>query len=250
MIYFHYLYQICFNLSKFRFTNLFDNLNADEVIVIDSHDDIFKKYQIQYWRKDRISDIFPAINCPSFKSETRIFKTSEIGEIIYFIHDQDLSKSIVIEKSDKNLSINLVYGDTLKITPKTLYYSQNTTILDQLKERYKLWEIGDCACKPKKIRVRERKFEQFKNTIDELEWISNINNIKLWVDIYCEVYYTSLSNCYSIIFNHSTIWMSDKEPNFIFKGDTLAVVYKGNYYNFRLDQETMDYKNSYIKGKI
>ena len=107
-----------FRYKNFDITILTDNLNADEVIIIDSHDDIFKAYQIQYWRKDRISDIFPAIKCPSFKSESRIFKTSEIYKIIHFIHDQDHTKSIVIEKSDKNLSINLVYGDTIKITPK------------------------------------------------------------------------------------------------------------------------------------
>ena len=112
--------------NVFFITTLTDNLNEDEVIVIDSNDDIFKAYQIQYWRKDRISDIFPAIKCPSFKSESRNFKTSEIDKIIYFIKDQNHTKSIVIENTNEGLSIDLVYGNTIKIAPLTLYFSQHT----------------------------------------------------------------------------------------------------------------------------
>ena len=71
----------CINYYKFDFTNLIDNLSEDEVIILDSHDDIFKGYQIHFWSKECISDILPAINCPSFKSETKIFKTSEMEEL-------------------------------------------------------------------------------------------------------------------------------------------------------------------------
>ena len=67
-----------FRYNKFDFTILTDNLNEYEVIIIDSHDDIFKDYQIHFWSKDRISDILPAIKCPSFKSKTKIFKTSKV----------------------------------------------------------------------------------------------------------------------------------------------------------------------------
>ena len=38
--------------------------------------------------------------------------------------------------------------------------------------------------------------------------------------------------------------------NLIFTGDTLAVVFNGNYYNFRLDEITKESECSYIKGKI
>ena len=167
------------------FTTLIDNLSEDEVIIIDSHDDIFKRYQIQYWSKDRISDILPAIKCPSFKLETKIFKTSETHEMRLFFEDKDDIKSIVIENTDKKLSINLVYGDTIKITPRKFNYPPlNTNFFDKLKKRYKLWQIDDCACKPKKIRVWEDDFYDLNCTIDELEWISNINDAKLGIYIY------------------------------------------------------------------
>ena len=164
------------------FTILTDNLNADEVIVINSHDDIFKAYQIQYWRKDSIFDILPAIKCPSFKSETKIFKTSEIKEIGKFIYDQKQTKSIVIENANKKLSINLIYGDTIKITPWTFDEDQHTNFFDKLQERYKLWEIDDCACKPNKIRVWADDFENLKCAIDQLKLISSINDVKLGMD--------------------------------------------------------------------
>ena len=138
-------------IENFDFTNLIDSFTEDEVIIIDSHDDIFKRYQIHFWRKDRISDILPAILCPSFKSETKTFKTSEKGKIIKFIDYQNHTKSIVIENADEKLSINLIYGDTIKITPSTLWSGdQYNDFFAKLQERYKLWEIDDCACKPKK----------------------------------------------------------------------------------------------------
>ena len=232
----------CINYYKFVFTNLINNLSEDEVIIIDSHDDIFKGYQINYWSKDRISDILPAINCPSFKSETKIFKTSEMEEMRKFIEDQNHTKSIVIEKSDKELSINLVYGDIVKLRPNTS--------LEKLQERYKLWEISDCACKPKKIRVLVKGIENLKIVIDELKWISNIKDAKIWMYIDCQFYKRSFSKYDTMVFNHSSRWMNDNDTNFIFTGNTLMVVYKGNSYNFRLDQRTKKSKHNYIKGKI
>ena len=170
-----------FRYKKFDFTILTDNLNADEVIIIDSHDDIFKDYQIHFWRKDRISDIFPAIKCPSFKFETKIFKTSEIPKIKEFINNKIRTKSIVIENKGDTISIDLVYGDTFKIMPIATNKFQQTKYFDELKERYNLWEIDDCACKPKKIRVWVYGLKNLKYTVEELEKISNINDAKLGV---------------------------------------------------------------------
>ena len=237
-----------FILEYFVFTTLIDNLSEDEVIIIDSHDDIFKGYQIHFWRKDRTSDILPAIKCPSYKSETKIFKTSEKWKIIEFIDDQNHTKSIVIENTDEGLSLDLVYGDSIKIKPSTFYGFQKINFLDKLKERYNLWEIGDCVCKPKKIRVWVYDLRNLKYAIEELEKISNINDAKLGVYINNEDYAISFSNFDTIAFNHSDIWSYNTK--FIFTGDTLIAVYDGNYYNFRLDVRVKESEDSYIKGRI
>ena len=181
----------CFYYYKFDFTILTDNLNEDEVIIVDSHDDIFKHYQIHFWRKESISDILPSIKCPSFKSEIKIFKTSEMNLIREFIYVQIHTKSIVIENADEELSISLVYGNTVKIRTNTFF--------DKLKERYELWEIEDCACKPKKTRFWVKNFENLKSTIEKLERISNINDVKLGIYIDCWGYFKSFSE-YDIMF--------------------------------------------------
>ena len=227
-----------------------DNLNADEVIIIDSHDDIFKGYRIHYWSKERISDILPAIKCPSFKSEIKIFKTSETYEIWRFINDQKHKKSIVIENMDGEVSINLIYGDTVKITPYCLSPFELTIFLEELPERYELCEIADCTCKPKKIRVWERGLENLIYAIEELERISNINDAKLGMYIDSKNYERSFSKYDTMVFNHWSSWMSNKTSKLIFTGDTFAVVSNGKYYNFRLDQRTKESKDSYIRGKI
>ena len=236
--------------NEFDFTTMTDNLNEDEVIIIDSHDDIFKAYQIQYWRKDRISDILPAIECLSFKSETKIFKILEMDVMKKFIENQNHTKSIVIENTDEELSINLVYGDTIKITPRKFSLCLKTSFFDNLQERYKLWEIDDCACKPKKIRVWVNDFKNLIHTIDQLSCIPNTYDAKLGIEIDLKNYGRSFFGYDAVVFNHSARWISGKTSKFMFSGDTLAVVYDGNYYNFRLDQRTKESKDSYIEGNI
>ena len=244
--------SLLFNLNtyKFDFTNLTDNLSEDAAIIVDSHGNIFKDYQICFWRKDRISDILPAIKCPSFKSETKTFKTSEMKKMRKFINDQNHTKSIVIEKTDEELSINLIYGNTIKITPWTFCSFQQTNFFEKLHERYELWLIENCACKPKKIRVCADDFENFKYTIEELERISNINDAKLGMTMFSENYNKLFSKYDTMIFNNSTRWMSVKDTNFVFSGDSLTVVYKGNYYNFRFDQRTKESEYSQVSGRI
>ena len=239
-----------YGISDFDFTILTDNLSEDKVIIVDSNDDIFKGYQIHFWKKESISDILPTIKCPFFKSENKIFKTSEMDEIGKFINDQNYTKSFVIENTNEKLSINLVYGNTIKITPWTFCSFQQTNFFDKLQERYNLWEIEDCVCKPKKIRVQVGYFENLKYTIDKLKWISNIIDVKLGFDIDFKCYNRSFSNYDTMFFNHSVRLRSDSGTKFIFTGDTLAAVYDGNYYNFRLEERTKESKNSEIRGRI
>ena len=237
--------------DEFDFTTLTDNLSEDEVIIIDSHDDIFKGYQINFWRKDRIPDILPAIKCPSFKSESKIFKTSEMDEMKQFIYDQNHTKSIVIDKTDEELFINPVYANTIKITSRTFYFnSPHNKFFDTLKERYKLWEIGDCECKPKKIRVQVGYFEILKYTIDQLKLISNINDVKFGVSIchYCSI--SLFENWKIVAFNPSVRWMGFNFFDFLCTGDSLVVVSEGNSYNFRLDKRAKISEDSYIRGRI
>ena len=240
-----------FNNDEFIFTTLTDNLSEDEVIIIDSHDDIFKGYQIKSWRKDWISDILPAIKCLSFKSESKIFKTSKMDEMKQFIEDQNHTKSIVIDKTDEELSINPVYANTIKITPRTFYFtSPHTKFFDTLKERYNLWEIGDCECKPKKIRVWAWYINQLQHTIDQLKLVSNLNDVKFGVSI-CHCCSISLfENCKIVAFNPSVRWMHFSFFDFICTGDSLVVVSEGNSYNFRLDKRAKKSKDSYIRGRI
>ena len=229
-------------------TILIGNLSEGEVIIIDSHDDIFKDYQIHFWRKDRISDILPAIKCPSIKSDNWIFKFSMIESLKELIYTQVFSKSIVIENLDLVLSVDLIYGDTIKYEPWMTLTGCNSFI-DRLIERYELWEIDDCVCKPKKSRVLVDDFKDLNCAIDELEWISNINDAKLGMVINYENI-RSHSNCDTMIFNHSARWNSYETSKLMFSGDSLTLVHDGNSYDFRLNERIKKSKECYIKGRI
>ena len=166
-----------------------------------------------------------------------------------FIFDQDHTKSIIIENAGDKLSISLVYGNIIKITSRTLWYDKQTEFFDKLKERYELWEIDDCACKPKKIRVWADDFTGYQDAIDELRWIPNINDAKFRIDIFNKRYRGSFSEYVGIASNHPARWMNYSYTNLIFTGDTFAVVYDWNYYNFRLDQKTKE-SEYYFLGNI
>ena len=156
----------------------------------------------------------------------------------------------MIENADEELSINLIYGNTVKITPWTFFTSQYDIFFEKLQERYKLWEIDDCACKPKKIRIQHFDFANLQYTTNMLLRTSNINDVKVGIYIDKNNNDRSFSKYDTMIFNNSSRRMSDKKINFILTGDTLAVVYEGKYYNFRLDQRTKESEDSHIKGKI
>ena len=70
------------------------------------------------------------------------------------------------------------------------------------------------------------------------------------MDISNENYKRSFSNYDIMLFNNLSRRIIYNDTSLIFTGDTLAVVYDGNYYNFRLDQWTQEYKLIYILGKI
>ena len=51
-----------------------------------------------------------------------------------------------------------------------------------------------------------------------------------------------------MIFNHSSSRMTNKGSNFLYSGDSLSVLYSGDYYNFKLDESTKKSKKSIILG--
>ena len=93
--------------------------------------------------------------------------------------NQNHTKSIVIENADEELSINLVYGDIMKILCWTINDYPLTETINKLKERYELCKINDCVCKPKKIRIQEDYFNDYQDIIDQLKWIPNIVDVKV-----------------------------------------------------------------------
>ena len=61
-----------------------------------------------------------------------------MDEIGKFIDDQNYTKSFVIENTNEKLSINLVYGNTIKFTPRKYSTFKHIKFFDKLQKRYKL----------------------------------------------------------------------------------------------------------------
>ena len=63
-----------FDFNNFDFTNLIENLSEDEVIIVDSHDDIFKDYQIHYWKKTEFPIFSQLSSVPLLNLKLRCLK--------------------------------------------------------------------------------------------------------------------------------------------------------------------------------
>ena len=180
--------SVNFDQLRFDFSCLIDKLDEDEVVIIDSHSSLFKDYQILFWRKDKIADILPAIQCPSFKSENQNFNRSEMKIMTKYIAKELGSKSVVIERFKEGISLYSVNWDTLKITPKMLEWSQQSNIFSKLQERNKIWIFHDWVCKPKKIRVWTDKIRTLQSMIDKVKEISHWNDSQFGVESECEMF--------------------------------------------------------------
>ena len=112
------IYFNLYNLESIKYSKILNNLQEDEVIIIDPCDDLFIDYQIHYCKKDKISEILPSVNWPSFIPEIKTFKNSE-KKVKELIESQIYSKSLVIGKWKNRVSIYSANSETLKITPET-----------------------------------------------------------------------------------------------------------------------------------
>ena len=67
--------------EPYYFNNLTRTISEDEVLIVDSSDKIFDEHQIYFWRKEKNSDILPAINCQNYSPEQIKIKIKDIKKI-------------------------------------------------------------------------------------------------------------------------------------------------------------------------
>ena len=225
------------NLFKYGMSFLIINTEENKLIILDSHDDISKAFKIHCCEKDKVSDILPAVNCPSFKPDIKIFKNSEFESLWEFI-EENSSKSFILERTNEFISVSSVFSKTVKMIPKMFDNLKQYNVYSQLKERKVLWEITNCVCRQTKVRVLVNSFNILKSTIDRLDWVSYIKDSQFGIqlegwDMIWEYAWEDYE--FELLFNFEFEGVLKRSLKFVFYGEILTVVLKGDTFNFKVD---------------
>ena len=208
-------------------TAIIDQLNEDEVVILDYHDNIFQKFQIQYQLKEDISNILPAVLCPSFKKESKLFANPEKNKIMEFIINESRTKSVVIEKNSEDISIYSVFSQILKST----WINDFDEIIVNITERTKHWKFPDWECRIKKIRLLAKNLNEKDNALDIIDQVSDVKDVKMWLSINNansieREPFGDLFPKYKVIFNPKAKRSNEEPTDVIFSGNTLKLHWK------------------------
>ena len=131
-------------------------------------------FQIYFWKEEHISNILPAILCPSFKKEKRCFKPSESESLRKFIYNQIELKALVIEKKHNEVVVYPVFDPYLLIE-NDKSWNENAKML--MKERNEIWPIKKWACRPTMLYVNTYQENEERCNIEELPCLENIHDV-------------------------------------------------------------------------
>ena len=229
--------------KRIDFSIFISNLEENEAVIFNPHNDLFKDYQIIYWKKDKIPDILPAVLCPSFKSEVKKFNGSELNRLRHFFINDPYIKSVVVERNQDEVSVYTVMSQTLKLKFNKFNYNYW-----DLKSYYKhtnqnqIWEVSDWVCKPKRLRIWEYSKKNLTKRINEINEISYIEDIQIWFnDNYNEKLcsdnflrtYGNIS-VYKILFNHKPDSLDEDYTELVFSGKLITLIIDGKTFTYEL----------------
>ena len=174
------LYKLCWSKDSLGLIKLIDllslkdNLINNETIALKTEK--FNRYyfQIYFWKEEHISNILPAILCPSFKKEKQCFKPSEYKSLLKFIHNQMRSKALVIEKKHNEVVVYPVFDPFLFIGCFD-YWNENTKTF--MKEMNGMWPIKKWVCRPTMLYVDTYQKNEERCKIEEMPCLENIHDV-------------------------------------------------------------------------
>ena len=238
------VYSLYCNLASKNLLSLIDKLDEDETIIWDFHKSNFQDICIYFCNEDKVSEILPAVMCPSFWKTSALLnyrKRERINEII----TKELStKSVMIELRKKKISLYSVFSPTLRIAERNNWRSR---VSELTKTMNKLWQITNCVCKPTKLQVDTIFCVNEDKILNNLSWIDNINDAQFNINI--------LSNSKKIVFDNIFKRIPKVNLNFyidlrlggiecLLTGELFSIIFFENIWNFtyKNDKENIKIK--------
>ena len=179
------LYSLCWSKDSLGLIKLIDllslkdNLINNEAIVLKTAKSYQNNFQFYFWKEEHISNILPAILCPSFKKERLCFKPSESESLSNFIGNQIQSKALVIEKKHNEVVVYPVFDSFLFIENDKSWNKNARTLM---KEMNKIWPIKKWVCRPTILYVDPYQENEKRYKIEEMPCLENIHDVHVIIN--------------------------------------------------------------------
>ena len=163
--------------------SLIDKLDEDETIIWDFHKSNLNDISIYYCNEDKVSEILPAVMCPSFWKTSALLYYGDRKTINEVISKELSTKSVMIELRKKKILLYSVFSPTLRIVSENDWSRGASKLTEKMSE---LWQIKNCVCKPTKLQVNTKFVVNEGNILNNLSWIESINDAQFDINIWSE----------------------------------------------------------------
>ena len=175
------LYKLCWrkiivgwNEYGQNLISIIDCLFDNEAIALKTSKSYQNNFQIYFWKEEHISNILPAILCPSFKKEKLCFKPSESESLLKFIGNQIESKALVIKKKHNEVAVYSVFDPYLLIGCADSWNENAKTLMKEMNE---IWPIKKWVCRPTMLYVDTYQKNKERCKIEEVPCLENIQDV-------------------------------------------------------------------------
>ena len=176
--------------------SLIDKLDEDETIIWDFHKSDLNDISIYFCNEDKVSEILPAVMCPSFWKTSALLDYGDQKTINEVIRKELSTKSVMIELRKKKILLYSVFSPTLRIVSEN-DWSRGVSELTETMNR--LWKIKNCVCKPTKLLVNTKFDVNEGKILNNLSWIESINNAQFDINIRWDSYKIVFDNIFKKI---------------------------------------------------
>ena len=212
---------------------LIKKLGEEEVLILDFHKSNINTISIRFCNEEKIYNILPAVLWPSFKINVSYFNDERTFISSIKSINQLCSKSIVIEKDNKQMLMYSVYNPTLRIRNKDDWRKMVKQYSDEMLWK---WKILNWLWRPTRLQTDTFYSKESIKFIRSLSCVENINCSQFDVKINNNSEKKIINKIIKAFPKASLnleIDFNEESTNLLLNEQLLTLVFNGNVWTFK-----------------
>ena len=158
-------------------TYMISTIQEEEAIVILAHRSKLNNVQICFLKEESLSELLPAIQCPSFIKKKRYFSDAESDLLLKHVADELKMKAVVIKNETQNISMYSVYSPITR----TMNIYEFDCLIDKIRQELPIsWQINNWVWKSNRLIIDADNIVNGKLFINKLLGIMQINEVSIY----------------------------------------------------------------------